>query len=189
MPWFYAVSLAYSTVLLAELGADKSLYTVSSLAMRFRPASILAAAATAFGGKMLVATLVGRFIGQLPERTTATVSAAGFLITALVLWIEEPEEGKAEERKGRRNAFLVSFSSLFFTEWGDPGQIAAAAIAGSTGLPLAAWLGGTLACLSKACVALGVGAQLRRHIPHRLVRAVACGACMVLAVAALVRVR
>ena len=44
----YLVLIAYWTVFIAELVGDKSIYTVSSLAIRFRPIIVLGALVVAF---------------------------------------------------------------------------------------------------------------------------------------------
>jgi hypothetical protein len=46
--------IGYWAVLVSELVANKSIYTVSSLILRFRPVTVLGAAIVAFAGKVLM---------------------------------------------------------------------------------------------------------------------------------------
>jgi putative Ca2+/H+ antiporter (TMEM165/GDT1 family) len=174
--------MAYSTVLVAELGGDKSIYTITSLALRFRAGAVLGACGVAFMGKMLTAVLLGRALGRVPDRWIGLMSALAFFSCALFIWLEKPEtiSRDAPERVSWRRATAVSFGSLFFTEWCDPGQISAAALAVQTPWVLAVWLGGTLALMTKATLALTLGVQLRAVLPQRLLRPLASTSCCVL---------
>jgi putative Ca2+/H+ antiporter (TMEM165/GDT1 family) len=80
---------------------------------------------------------------------------------------------------------MISFGSLFFTEWGDPGQISAAALTLKSHAIFAVWLGGTLAMTTKALLAMTLGLQLRDRLPRRTLRAVASVSCCILGVLAL----
>jgi putative Ca2+/H+ antiporter (TMEM165/GDT1 family) len=46
--------------------------------------------------------------------------------------------------------------------------------------PLATWLGGTLALMTKAGLAIALGVKLRDRIPERRLRALATASCCVL---------
>jgi Ca2+/H+ antiporter, TMEM165/GDT1 family len=84
---------------------------------------------------------------------------------------------------GRRA--LISFAALFLTEWGDPGQIAAAALTAQSRLPIIVWLAGTLALVTKSGLAMTVGLKLRDRIPHQRLRTLAAASCCILGVIAL----
>ena len=88
--------LAYWTVLLSELVADKSIYTVGSLILRFRPVIVLAAAIVAFAGKMFAAVLLGKVVIQLNSRWTDLVSAFAFFLSAMMIWFEGYETSTDE---------------------------------------------------------------------------------------------
>ncbi|MDT5262077.1 MAG: Ca2+/H+ antiporter, family, partial [Acidobacteriota bacterium] len=77
------------------------------------------------------------------------------------------------------------FASLFLTEWGDPGQISAAALTAQTHLPHAVWLGGTLALTTKGALALTLGLKLRDRINEKVLRRVAAASCCILGLLAL----
>jgi putative Ca2+/H+ antiporter (TMEM165/GDT1 family) len=129
-PFPYVVLLAYWTVLLAELVGDKSIYTVSSLSIRFRPAIVFGTMAVAFATKMLAVVLLGKAIFRFDSRWTDSLSACAFFVSALMIWFNEPVEAlpSSPPETPWFRIVAICFGSLFFTEWGDPGQIAAAAL-------------------------------------------------------------
>jgi putative Ca2+/H+ antiporter (TMEM165/GDT1 family) len=103
--------------------------------------------------------------------------------------VEEPPETTQENTK-RGNwsrGILVSFGSFFFTEWGDPGQIAAAALVLKSNLLLATWTGATLALMTKGTAALTLGLQIRNRLPQKALRVLASGSCCVLGILAILR--
>ena len=185
--WPELFALAYSTVLASELVGDRSIFTVSSLAMRFRPGAVACGIAAAFMAKMSVAVLCGRLLAGLPLRWASALSAATLLGTAIYLWLGRREAGPATEpSRGWAGAAGVAFSAVFFAEWADPGQISAAALtASSTSPPLLIWWAGTLALCTKGALAMTLGVGLRRRIPDRLARAVASSCCLTLGLVAL----
>jgi len=190
VPFSYVLLAAYSTVLVAELVGDKAIYTVASLALRFRPGLVFGAITVAFMGKMLGAVLLGRAASHVLGRWTTLASAAALFASALFIWLKEagapPVKPLASVNWSR--AIAVSFSSLFFTEWGDAGQVAAAALAAQTHSLLPVWLGGTLALMSKGGLAIILGLRLRHRLPQRLLRPLASVSCCLLGVLALLRV-
>jgi putative Ca2+/H+ antiporter (TMEM165/GDT1 family) len=183
----YLVLIAYWTVFIAELVGDKSIYTVSTLAIRFRPIIVLGALIMAFSAKMLAAVLLGRFIVQLNSRWTDVVSACAFFLSAILIWFEEHETAtdKSTANVSWPRAALVSFSALFFTEWGDPGQISAAALTLKSHSVVAVWLGGTLAMITKGTLAMVLGVKLSDRLPQRTLRMLASASCCILGVLAL----
>ena len=84
-----------------------------------------------------------------------------------------------------RAVAALSFGTLFLTEWGDPGQIAAAAIAAQTQLPLAVWVGGVLALMTKGAAAMLVGTKVRTWVPERALRMIAVATCSLMGLIAL----
>jgi putative Ca2+/H+ antiporter (TMEM165/GDT1 family) len=174
----------YWSVLVAELIGDKSIYTVTSLALRFPRRIVIVAIVLAYSFKMGGAVLLGGLLLRLPGRTLTLVSAVGFLAAAITIVIRGEKEEKAPHVDWRRGAFAC-FASLFLTEWADPGQMMTVAAAMRTGLPGAVWVAGMLAMTTKGMLALVVGVKLRDHVPQRLVRVVAAISLTVLGVVAL----
>ena len=182
----YIALAAFWTVLVVELVGDKSLYSITSLSLRFRSAAIFAGIFAAFATKMLAAVLLAQLLVRL-HFWTDLLSALAFFVSALFVWFKEPEEPQKQlpVNAGRWRAVAVSFASLFLTEWGDPSQIAVAALTAKSHLFLAPWLGGTLAMAAKGGLALLVGRKLREHLPERTLRAVATASFAVLGILAL----
>jgi putative Ca2+/H+ antiporter (TMEM165/GDT1 family) len=187
----YVALVAFWTVLLAELVGDKSLYTVASLSLRFRPYIVFAGITVAFAGKALAAVLLAQVLVRLHSRWTDFLSALAFFLSALFLWFKEPEPIPRERPANTHwwQAVVISFAALFLTEWGDPGQIALAALTMKTHAPAAAWLGGTLAMAAKGGLAITLGLTLRDRLPMRTLRTVASASCCLLGILALSGVR
>jgi putative Ca2+/H+ antiporter (TMEM165/GDT1 family) len=182
----YVLLAAYWTVLIAELVGDKSIYTVSSLALRFRTSIVGSALVLAFAGKMLVAVLLGRAVVHLHLRWLNLVSAGAFFLSAMLIWFDEPKSEAHESATDIywARAALICFASVFFSEWGDPGQIAAAALAAKAHSWIAPWLGGTLAMVTKGALAMTLGLRLRDWLPQWTLRSLASASCGVLGVLA-----
>ena len=123
---------AYATVFTAELVGDKLLYTLTALATRYRPFPMLCGVGVAFMGKMGAAVLLGGLVAHLPAKLVVGLSAATFFTMALVLSFKASGEETSERGPSPHwsRAAVVAFSAVFFSEWGDPGQIAAAVLAG-----------------------------------------------------------
>jgi len=164
-------------VLVAELVGDKSIYTISSLALRFRPAIVLPAVILAFSGKMLVVVLFGKAIIQLHSHWTDVVSAVALFVSALMIWFDEPEADPPAVRTAVPWVRAGAFAALFFTEWGDPGQVAAAALTLHSGNWVPIWLGGTLAMVTKGGLAMVAGRKLHGQLPRRFIRGLASISC------------
>ncbi len=178
--------VTYSTVLAGELIGDKTIFTIASLSMRFRLAAAIGGIIAAFIGKMSVAVLFGHLLARMPMRWTSGLSAATLLVTAICAWIPRHEDPpQVDLVVPWRNAVAVAFSAIFFSEWGDSGQLAAAALAASSDAPGIVWLGGTLALCTKGALALTLGVSLRRHVPDRLARTISSTCCLVLSLISL----
>jgi putative Ca2+/H+ antiporter (TMEM165/GDT1 family) len=181
--------LAFWSVLIAELVGDKSLYALTSLALRFKWGVVLAAFTVASAMKMMAATLLGSVVMRIHGPWPYIVSGAGFFLSAILIWLDEPAEtGTQEISPGDwSKGILVCFASFFFTEWGDPGQIAAAALVLKSQAPFATWMGATFALMIKGSVALTIGLQIRNRVPQRRLRILASGSCCVLGILAIVK--
>lgn len=63
---------------------------------------------------------------------------------------------------------MISFAAIFFSEWGDVGQITAAAMAAKYHVALVVWLGAVAAMVTKGSMAAFLGAGIRRWIHDRV---------------------
>lgn len=179
--------LSYWTVLAAELIGDKSIYTVTSLAMRFRSGVVYCGIGAAFMVKMLVAVLFGGVLGQLPMTWASAISTLTFLISAICIWFKkkEPDRPVPEAARTWQSAAAVSFLAIFCSEWADFGQLSAAALVAKYHAPGTIWLGGSLALCTKGALAMTLGMNLRKRVPDRLARTLATASCLVLALVSL----
>ncbi|MDT5269632.1 MAG: Ca2+/H+ antiporter, family [Acidobacteriota bacterium] len=180
----YLLLVSYSTVLVSELVGDKSIYTISSLATRFRPLYVFCGLAVAFMLKMLVAVLLGQVIATLPASLVGGVSAVTFFVTALVIWSKKGDAASTRKESDLYypKAALIAFAAIFFSEWGDVGQITAATLTARYQMPLIVWLGASTALLTKGLLAVTLGRGLRRHIPGHVLRPVSAALCLLMGV-------
>jgi len=180
----------YGAVFVAEIVGDKLLYTTGVLATRYRTLPILCGMVVAFMAKMGVAVLVGKAISKLPPLLVAGVTTVNFFAIAFALWRKpDKREAKKEEYPASRVA-LVSFAAIFFSEWGDVGQITAATMAARFGAPLMVWLGAVSAMATKGALAASVGAGIRQwiqeHLSPKTIRYAAVGLLLFLGVLSVV---
>lgn len=181
----YLLLATYGTILLCELVGDKSLYTITSLTMRFRPLYVFCGFSAAFMIKIGVAVLAGQAIAKLPTLLLTITSTVTFFVAALLIWFRRTDEvTKTGSDAGAKfsRVSLVAFTAVLFSEWGDMGQIMAATLTVRYRLPLIVWLGGTLALMSKGLLALAVGHGLRNRIPLSILRPVSAGLCALMGV-------
>jgi putative Ca2+/H+ antiporter (TMEM165/GDT1 family) len=164
----------YGTVFIAEIVGDKLLYTTSVLAARYRTLPIMFGMATAFMAKMAVAVVVGEAISRLPPLLVASITAISFLGVAYALWRKPDVREKSEKTHTASKAAMISFAAIFFSEWGDVGQVTAATLAARFRLPFIVWLGAVCAMVTKGALATFLGAGIRRwiaqHVSPKVVR-------------------
>src|SRR2546421_3660988 len=158
----------FGAVFLAEIVGDKLLYTTGVLAARYRTAPIMIGMAAAFMAKMGVAVLIGEAISKLPRLLVAAITAASFLGLAFVLWKKSDRPRESKESHRAHKAAIVSFAAIFFSEWGDVGQITAATLAAKYHAALIVWFGAVAAMIAKGSLAAFLGAGIRRWIHDRV---------------------
>ena len=158
----------FGAVFVAEIVGDKLLYTTSVLATRYRTLPITLGMAVAFMAKMGIAVIVGEAISHLPALLVAGVTALSFLGLAVTLW-RKSDRPEAESRNhSGKKAAIVSFAAIFFSEWGDVGQLTAATLAARYHLPFIVWLGAVGAMVTKGVFAAFLGAGIRRKLQERV---------------------
>jgi putative Ca2+/H+ antiporter (TMEM165/GDT1 family) len=180
----------YGAVFVAEIVGDKLLYTTGVLATRYRTLPIMIGMLVAFMAKMAVAVAVGSAIGKLPPLLVAALTSASFIGVAITLWRKPVERSPEEIQRKMAKAALVSFAAIFFSEWGDVGQITAATMAARFGAPILVWMGAVAAMVTKGALAASLGASVRQwiidHIPPKTVRYAGTGALLLLGVLSVV---
>ena len=157
----------YSAVFVAEIVGDKLLYTTGVLATRYRTVPIMFGMAVAFMAKRGVAVLVGKAISTLPPLLVAAITTLNFFAIAYALW-RKPERKEEKKEYPASRAVMISFAAIFFSEWGDIGQITAATMAARFGAPLLVWIGAVGAMVTKGALAASIGATVRDWIQRRL---------------------
>ena len=180
LPIFLAT---YGTVFMAEIVGDKLLYTTGVLATRYKMIPILCGMAVAFMAKMAVAVAVAKVISQLPPLLVAAVTAINFFAIAFVLF-RKPDKREVKAYPASQGV-AISFAAIFFSEWGDVGQITAAAMALKfPAAPLVVWLGAVAAMTTKGSLAVSIGAGVRgwiqAHFSPKTLRWAAVGLLLVL---------
>jgi putative Ca2+/H+ antiporter (TMEM165/GDT1 family) len=186
---------AFVAVLLAELVGDKLLYGAGALAARIGARTVLLGAIPAFAAKSLVAVMLGGAIARLPHAAVAASSSLAFALTALTIW-REPQRvlnrARAEPSSRGTSSFrgaLSAFTTIFFAEWADPGQLATAAFAARYGAPVLVWAAASSAMATKAILALAVGSVLHRYAPQRAVRWAGASLGVALALSSALQIR
>lgn len=180
------VLIATWAVLIAELVGDRSMYALASLTLRFRWVAVFAGFTIANATKMAIAVLLAHAITQFQSRWTYLISAIAFFVSAILIWEDEAHEIKESiDRKAWFKGLFVSFGAFFLAEWGDPGQIAAAALVLKFHMTVATWIGATLGLMLKGAAALALGVQIRDRLPLRTLRILASASCCVLGFAAI----
>src|SRR5262249_35270706 len=137
------------------------------LAARYRTLPILFGMLVAFMAKMAVAVLIGKAISTLPPLLVAAVTTVNFFAIAFALW-RKPDKREEKKEYPPSRAAMVSFAAIFFSEWGDVGQITAATMAARFGAPLLVWCGAVAAMVTKGALAASAGAAIRGWIQERL---------------------
>src|ERR1700722_11509104 len=173
----------YGAVFVAEIVGDKLLYTTGVLAARYRTLPIMIGMLIAFMAKMAVAVAVGSAISKLPPLLVAGLTSASFIGVAITLW-RKPLERTPEKERRNSSAALISFAAIFFSEWGDVGQITAATMAARFGAPVLVWIGAVAAMVTKGALAASVGAGVRQwivaRVPPKVVRYAGVSALLLL---------
>jgi putative Ca2+/H+ antiporter (TMEM165/GDT1 family) len=179
----------YGAVFVAEIVGDKLLYTTGVLATRYRTAPIMFGMAIAFMLKMGVAVAVGEAISKLPPLLVAAVTALSFVGVAIAVWRKD-ERRAAQKEVSAPKAAMVSFAAIFFSEWGDVGQITAAAMSAKYHVPPLVWAGAVSAMVTKGILAASIGAGVRgwiqAHVPPRIIRYAGVAALVLLGILSVV---
>jgi putative Ca2+/H+ antiporter (TMEM165/GDT1 family) len=188
--WLLAFVSAYGAVFLLEL-PDKTTALTLVLSSRFRSRPVLAGATVAFALQSVIAVALGSAITLLPERIVAGAIAILFAVGAFLL-LRESLQSDTDEADGAGpssrdltpflRAAMISFGTLFLTEWGDASQVTAIGVAARYASPVAVGIGTFLALMSVTVLALLVGRKLRARVPAHFIQR---GAAVVFGVFAL----
>jgi len=181
---------SYALVFAAEIVGDKTFYTLGTLVTRYRRWPIFWGSTLAFMLKMLAAVALGSAIAKLPTILLAALSAGTFFAIALMIWFKKPELEPFPVSADRSSLKIAAaaFAGIFFSEWGDVGQLAAATLAARYRLPSVVWAGAVLAMMTKGILAITLGANLRSRVPREVLRYATFGLCLAMGILAVFRI-
>ncbi|MGR8929272.1 MAG: TMEM165/GDT1 family protein [Gammaproteobacteria bacterium] len=159
---------SFALIAAAEIG-DKSQLVCMTLASRHRGGPVIWGAISAFAFLNTLAVVFGAAIAKwLPDYLVAVTVAllfAGFGLHAL-LNHEDDEEEEVVEKSGH-SIFFTTFLLIAVAEFGDKTQLAVVAFS-STALPVAVWLGSTLALTFTSGLGVLAGRTVLQRVPLTL---------------------
>ena len=152
---------------------DKSQLVCMTLAARHRARPVIFGAIAAFALLNTLAVLFGVAIANwIPDSIVAAIVSVLFAIFGIqALFFNEAEQDTEVLEKSGYSLFLTTFLLITIAEFGDKTQLAIIALS-STALPLAIWIGATLALATTSILGVIAGRTLLQKIPlvllHRL---------------------
>ncbi len=184
MPGLLTAAIAFGTVLVAELPDNSGLASLV-LGTRYRADGVLAGAAAAFAGHVVLAVTCGSLLGLLPHRIVQIAVAAVFLAGAvLVLRGDKDDDDEVRLKAGAAGFWAVaatSFGVILLAELGDLSDIVIANLAARYHDPVAVGIGSVLALWSVVALAIVGGRGLQRILPLRWIARLAALAMVVMA--------
>jgi putative Ca2+/H+ antiporter (TMEM165/GDT1 family) len=166
--WFTPISTTYVLIVVAEMG-DKSQLVCMTLAARHRAKPVILGAIAAFALLNTLAVLFGVAIASwMPDYIVAALVSVLFAFFGLQsLFFNDNEQGSEIQEKSGHNLFLTTFLLITVAEFGDKTQLAIIALS-STAMPLAIWIGATLALATTSILGVIAGRTLLKKIPLTL---------------------
>jgi len=173
---------SYLLIFAAEIG-DKSQLVCMALAAKHKATPVLLGSAVAFMFLNTLAVVFGVAIANwVPEfylSATVAILFATFGIHALHVGEDDDDETVAVS-SGRR-IFVSTLMLITLAEFGDKTQLAVVALS-STSIPVAVWLGSTLALITTSALGVWAGRTLLQRIPIQLLHRVSGVIFLILAV-------
>lgn len=158
---------AFGLVFVAEF-ADKTQLVLLGLASRGKAWQVWLGAAAAFLVLTVLAAAAGDLIARLVPDWVVTVLAATLFLVFGVLALRGDDDD--ETASITKTGFLPTFGIILIAEMGDKTQLAIAALAASSGAPVATAIGGTAALWASAAVAVAAGGWLATKVRPDLLR-------------------
>ncbi len=159
---------SYLLIAAAEIG-DKSQLVCMTLASRHKGLPILLGAVIAFAFLNTLAVVFGVVIASwLPQYVVSGTVALLFAAFGIhALRIDDEEDDEEVEEKSGHSIFFTTFLLITVAEFGDKTQLAVVALS-STALPLAVWLGATVALATTSALGVLAGRTILQKIPLAL---------------------
>ncbi|MBL1322128.1 MAG: TMEM165/GDT1 family protein [Methylophaga sp.] len=173
--WLNVITTSSSSFLLifaAEIG-DKSQLVCMALAARYRAAPVMLGSILAFLLLNSLAVTFGVAIANwLPEVFVSAAVAILFAVFGVhALQIKEDLNNEKVVIRSDGSILLGTFLLITVAEFGDKTQLAVVALS-STSLPIAVWLGSTVALITTSALGVWAGRTILQRIPitflHRI---------------------
>jgi putative Ca2+/H+ antiporter (TMEM165/GDT1 family) len=159
----------YALIFVAEL-PGKTTFASFLMASRARPWPVFAGAAAGFVVHTAIAVAAGRLLGLLPARVLHVGVGLLFLALAVAMWREDPD-GTADSGFGESTGFWglagAAFGVIFVAQWGDPTQLATAALAARYGAPATVFAAATLGLWTVSGLAVAAGHFAKGRVDPR----------------------
>jgi putative Ca2+/H+ antiporter (TMEM165/GDT1 family) len=181
------LATVYAVIFVAEL-PGKTTFASFLMASRSRPLPVFLGAAAGFVVHTAIAVAAGRLIGLLPQRALHVGIGLLFLVLAVMMWRENVEE-TAEQGFSAQTRFsntaATAFGVIFVAQWGDPTQLATAALAARYAAPAAVFIGACLGLFSVSGLAVLAGYFSKGRIDPRALNKVSSAVFAVVGIALL----
>ena len=177
----------YALIFAAEI-PGKTTFASFLMASRARPRPVFVGAAAAFVVHTAIAVAAGSVIGLLPARSVHVGVGLLFLGLAVMMWRENLEE-TAEQGFSVQTRFTstagTAFAVIFFAQWGDPTQLATAALAAKYRAPGPVFAAATAALWTVSGLAVLAGHYSKGKIDPRVLQKISAAVFAVVGLALL----
>ncbi len=162
---------SYLLIFAAEIG-DKSQLVCMALAARYRASPVMLGAILAFIFLNTLAVTFGVAIASwVPEIYISAIVAILFAIFGIhALQVKEDGDDNVQV-KSHHQLLITTFLLISVAEFGDKTQLAVVALS-STSIPVAVWLGSTLALISTSALGILAGRTILQKFPISLLHRV-----------------
>ena len=159
---------SYLLIFAAEIG-DKSQLVCMVLATRYRASPVMLGSILAFVLLNTLAVTFGVAIASwMPEAFISAIVAILFAIFGIhAMRIEDVQDDDNVEVSSHRSILISTFLLISVAEFGDKTQLAVVALS-STSIPIAVWLGSTLALITTSALGVLAGRTILQQIPITL---------------------
>jgi putative Ca2+/H+ antiporter (TMEM165/GDT1 family) len=178
---------SFALIAAAEIG-DKSQLVCMTLASRHRPMPVMLGALAAFAILNTLAVVFGVAIASwLPEYVVGLIVAILFGVFGVhALRATEDDADEEVEEKSGHGIFFTTLVLLTVAEFGDKTQLAVVALS-SVHVPIAVWIGATLALAATSALGILAGRTILQKIPLVLLHRISGAFFLLLAVLAAYR--
>jgi Ca2+/H+ antiporter, TMEM165/GDT1 family len=187
------VALTFGAIFIVEL-PDKTFIATLVLSTKFRPLLVWIGVGLAFAVQTVVAVVLGKAAGLLPDTVVHVATALMFLAGAVILYrtAASADEDEAESESeyaakvstsatGALKAIATSFLVLFAAEWGDLSQLLTLSLVAKYDDPVSVFIGAWGALLTVSGLAVLAGRLLLNHVRLSVLHYVGAGVCVLMA--------